>query len=104
MRAVHQSLTLCCTPQENEHHFYYEVFRAASMDELIPTGKSAPSAATSKGRDISSAPVDPKLAKSSASADTANDARIKELEASLAAERASLAAERASLAPSRPGR
>ena len=22
--------------QENEHHFYYEVFRAASIDELIP--------------------------------------------------------------------
>ena len=51
--------------QENEHHFYYEVFRAASIDELIPksVGCVAP-------------------------AETAKDTRIKELEAALIAARA----------------
>ena len=43
--------------QEKEHHFYYEVFRAADVDELIPASvKSAPAPVLPSG-----APADTRL-------------------------------------------
>ena len=38
--------------QEKEHHFYYEVFRAADVDELIPASVKSASAPV-----LSSAPA-----------------------------------------------
>ena len=62
-------------PQEGDHHFLYEIFRAGSIEELIPKGVTTP-------------PV-PVLAAAATAGETK---RIKELEQELAASKQELAA------------
>ena len=86
--------------QEKEHHFYYEVFRADGVDELIPASvKSAPPPVPP--------PVPPADARVKAlevalaekeSAESEAVARVKALEAALAEKAAALAEKESALA------
>ena len=66
-----ESFDIARTSQEKEHHFYYEVFRADGVDELIPAS-------------VKSAPVPVPLPAPAMASPPSADVRVKALEAALA--------------------